>query len=263
MNPLGYDPDAGTDPDDTYAWDGGAATDSILLITDVGAESDYKVNSPAGEYGVLYVEQGAGVDPIIDPDFLDANDRVNVGLIFYQAGIVILNPYLFDFATAGAPNVGPGLLSIGGGEVPGDFDLFLDLAGSYSVPTTSTKYTITDLMQGYQIAGNFDEDLTIETFCDAFRQRIYSIEFQNSIELNSTVYFCRANHNEFNYSSNPSYLDGSRMRVKTNSMDAPVSYITGVSLCSANNEVLATAKLSEPIKKSTDVDLVLRVRLDY
>ena len=266
MFPGSYDPDPLilNDPDSQYAWDGGAATDSILVITDAGAESNYKVNSPSGEYGILYVEQGAGVDSIIEPDLLDINDRISVGLIFYQAGIVILNPYLFQFATAGAPNVGPGLLSIGGGEVPGDFDMLYDTTGDYSVPVSAAAfYNIVDFMTGYGATDPTDDNLTITQFCDAFRQRIFSIEFQNSIELNSTVYFCHLNHNEFNYSSNPSYLDGSRIRVKTNSMDAPVSYVTGVGLYDSNNGLLATAKLSEPVKKTSDVGFTLRVRLDF
>lgn len=266
MYPGGYDPGATspTNPDTQYTWNNGVLTNSILVITDAGAEADYRVNSPSGEYGILYVEQGVGVDPIIEPALLDGNNRISVGLIFYQAGIVILNPYLFEFATAGPPNVGPGLLSIGGSEAPGDFDMLYDTTGDYLVPVqASAFYNIVDFMTGYGATNPTDNDLTITQFCDALRQRVYSIEFQNSIELNSTVYFCRVNHNEFNYSSNPSYLDGSRIRVKTNSMDSPVSYITGVGLYDSQNGLMATAKLSEPVKKSTDVDLTLRVRLDY
>ena len=43
----------------------------------------------------------------------------------------------------------------------------------------------------------------------------------------------------------------------------PVSYITTVGLYSADNELLAVAKVSEPIKKQPDTELTLRVRLDY
>ena len=71
------------------------------------------------------------------------------------------------------------------------------------------------------------------------------------------------NHNDFNYSSNPTYLTGSKLRVKTMAADAPVSYITTIGLYSADNELLAVAKLSEPLRKSSDTELTLRVRLDY
>ena len=104
---------------------------------------------------------------------------------------------------------------------------------------------------------------TIETLAASIRNRIESITFNNTIELNSTIYFCRINHNEFNYSSNPTYLNSSQLRVKNTTSDNPVSYITTVGLYSSDNELLAVAKLSEPLKKDPNTELTLRVRLDY
>jgi hypothetical protein len=98
---------------------------------------------------------------------------------------------------------------------------------------------------------------------DCVRNRIKGLSFNNTIELNSTIYFCRINHNEFNYSSNPTYLNNSQIRVKNTTSDNPVSYITTVGLYSSDNELLAVAKLSEPLKKDPNTELTLRVRLDY
>ena len=92
---------------------------------------------------------------------------------------------------------------------------------------------------------------------------MYNLQFNNTVELNSTVYFCRINHNEFNYSTNPTYLSGSKIRVKTQSSDMPLAYITSVGLYNDSNELVAVAKLSEPLKKSNDNEFTLRVRLDY
>jgi len=103
----------------------------------------------------------------------------------------------------------------------------------------------------------------ISASCDAFRHIWNNNDWNNTTELNSTVYFCRANHNEFNYSSNPTYLSASKIRVKESTLDQPQSYITAVGLYSADNELLATAKISEPLKKSPETELTLRVRLDY
>jgi hypothetical protein len=112
----------------------------------------------------------------------------------------------------------------------------------------------------------FDAVLTgsnIETVCDNFRHRIYDLSFNNTTELNSTIYFCRANNKDFNYSANPTYLTASKIRVKEGVTDPPISYITTVGLYSPDNELLATAKLSEPLKKDPTNELTLRVRLDY
>ena len=60
------------------------------------------------------------------------------------------------------------------------------------------------------------------------------------------------------------------MRVKTigaagvgNALMPPRAYITTVGLYSADNELLAVAKLSEPIRKDPTNEVTLRVRLDY
>ena len=45
--------------------------------------------------------------------------------------------------------------------------------------------------------------------------------------------------------------------------DNPVAYVTTVGLYNSANELLAVAKLSEPLKKSVDNELTIRVRLDY
>ena len=103
----------------------------------------------------------------------------------------------------------------------------------------------------------------ISSSADAFRNRIYNLQFNNTIELNSTVYFCRAKHNEFNYSSNPTYLSGSQIRVKTNTTDVPLSYITSLGLYSADNQLLAVGKFSEPIRKDNNIELTFRARTDY
>jgi hypothetical protein len=104
---------------------------------------------------------------------------------------------------------------------------------------------------------------TIDQVSDAFRHRIFNLQFNNTTELNSTVYFCRVNHNEFNYSSNPTYLENSRIRIKTQATDEPLAYITTIGLYNDNNELLATAKLSEPLKKSASNEFTIRTRLDY
>jgi len=99
--------------------------------------------------------------------------------------------------------------------------------------------------------------------CDALRHRIKNISFNNTTEINSTIYFCRVPHAKFNYSSNPTYTNGSKVRVKTIASDTPVSYITSIGLYNSSNELLAVAKLSEPLKKDPSSEITLRVRLDY
>jgi hypothetical protein len=126
--------------------------------------------------------------------------------------------------------------------------------GEVDMSSTETgTETISDMLTGS----------TIEASADAFRNRIYNIQFNNTTELNSTIYFCRVNHNEFNYSTNPTYTSASQINVKVDAKDSAVSYITTIGLYNAQNELLAVAKTSEPLVKTPEDELTLRVRLDY
>lgn len=105
---------------------------------------------------------------------------------------------------------------------------------------------------------------TLDAFADGIRHRIQNISFNNTTELNSTIFFCRANHDEFNYSSNPTYLSNSKIVVKDDdSLNLPRAYVTTVGLYSPDNELMAVAKVSEPLRKDPTNELTLRVRLDY
>lgn len=118
----------------------------------------------------------------------------------------------------------------------------------------SSAHTMEGLMTGS----------SIDVVSDAMRHRIQNISFNNTTELNSTIFFCRANHNEFNYSSNPTYLSGSKIIVKNDEpLNLPRAYVTTVGLYSPDNELMAVAKVSEPLRKDPTNELTLRVRLDY
>jgi len=119
--------------------------------------------------------------------------------------------------------------------------------------STGLVQTISEVLTGSSISGS----------CDAFRHRVDNLSFNNTTELNSKIYFCRVPHNRFNYSSNPTYVSGALIRVKDVREDQPISYITTIGLYSSAGELLATAKLSEPLRKDPTNELTLRVRLDY
>jgi len=198
-----------------------------IVIQDTNAQNDFRVNSPAGEYGILSCSSGgSGVD-------------TSCGLIFYQAGVAVVSSSVFQQTTVG------GILGSTSGSKAG--------AGYVDFGEHAGEASIREVMKTSAISGS----------CDDFRHRIYNMSFNNTTELNSTIHFCRINHNDYNYSANPTYLSSSKIVVKNNTQDAPVSYITTVGLYSADNELLAVAKLSEPLKKDPTNEMTVRVRLDY
>jgi hypothetical protein len=94
-----------------------------------------------------------------------------------------------------------------------------------------------------------------------------AITFQNVTTINSTLVFCRAGADEFNYSSNPTYTDANNRIVVIDSgqedTQQSFTFITSVGLYDANDNLLAVAKLSRPVEKSAERDLTLRLRLDF
>jgi hypothetical protein len=106
--------------------------------------------------------------------------------------------------------------------------------------------------------------LNVLTAKAASNNGVTAISFNAVTELNSAIYFCRAYNNEFNYSANPTYLEDSMIRVKeSDPTKESAAYITTVGLYDSSNQLLAVAKLSEPIKKTPSTELIMRVRLDF
>ena len=83
-------------------------------------------------------------------------------------------------------------------------------------------------------------------------------------QIKSSHYFCRVRSNEYNWSQNPTYFQGDNAELtNTTFIQDPKSYITTVGLYNNNNELLAVAKLSQPLLKSRDREAVIKVRLDF
>lgn len=81
--------------------------------------------------------------------------------------------------------------------------------------------------------------------------------------ISSNYVFVRARNQEFNYSSNPSYLTGSGELRHTIMIDDPRSYFTSIGLYNDSNDLVAVAKLSRPLLKDSRKEALVRVKLDF
>jgi len=207
----------------------------LKKYTDNNAQNNFYTDSPAGEYAVVTgseVDTSTAAAAALRSTVANGENANGAGLLYYQAGVLVLSASHSMMRIMSASN---------------------DIVGPFTNTSTANPGTMLMFLTGANISSS----------TNAFRHRIQEVSFNNTTELNSTIHFCRANHNDFNYSSNPTYLSESKIRVKNSSLDQPVSYITSVGLYSSDNELLAVAKLSEPIKKTPDTELTMRVRLDY
>ncbi len=82
--------------------------------------------------------------------------------------------------------------------------------------------------------------------------------------VSTSHYFVRANNREFNFSNNPTFVSGSVGAFANSSFEKdPKVYITTVGLYDDANELLAVAKTSQPIAKSFDKEVAIKVKLDF
>ena len=209
-------------------------TVSISIATGSWGQTIGEEQSTAGNYQLLTdasASDNGGTANTLGGDYgvLMDSASTGMGVVFYEAGIICLHTGAFCTSLSGAS------------------------AADYYKRPSGESLTIGAAFASASISGN----------CDAVRHRVTNISFNNSVEINSTVYFCRAPTNMFNYSANPTYLSASQVRVKTVATDDPVAYITTIGLYNSANELLAVAKLSEPLRKDPTNELTLRVRLDY
>ena len=226
---------------------------------------------------------------VVSMSRLLTKDQIKPGTVNLQLGRgAWANPHLttISLQDTAASSTGDGTTN----TIGGDYGVLFDSTASLAIETPSSSHGvvfyqsgiavisssvfsgITDFNSGSAVSSStpdaltFDQSLvsaSISGTCDAVRHRLTNLTFNNSTEINSTIYFCRMPVNKYNYSSNPTYTSGSKIRVKNNASENPVAYVTTIGLYNARNELLATAKLSEPLKKTPSNELTIRVRLDY
>ena len=87
--------------------------------------------------------------------------------------------------------------------------------------------------------------------------------FHSSITLFETQYKCTIRESEFNFSQNPSIISGSNGELY-NFATQPYfdPYITTVGLYNENQDLLAVAKLSQPLPSSRTTDTNIIIRMD-
>ena len=115
------------------------------------------------------------------------------------------------------------------------------------------------------VSASIDDIVDHLSSCRFSSGSLTAMTFQNVTNINSTLVFCRATADEFNYSSNPTFTDtdGNIVVIDDATTDRTFSYVTSVGLYDANDNLLAVAKMSRPIEKNDEKDLTFRIRLDF
>jgi len=227
---------------------------SAVMIIDKDGATNYRLGY-AGEVGSLWRTTNSG----------DSYDASPCGLIFYDAGIIVLNiaklnssiltstvSGVIDFPDTSSTSV----------VFPNSESVVSIAAGKKALGANGD--TSNNTFKAFLKLSSIDD--IIKHFCKArfSSATTTAIAFQNETIINSTIFYCNASPDEFNYSTNPTYTDSlGKIQVVDDESDTPFSYITTVGLYNAAGELLAVAKLSRPIEKNPTHNLSVRVRLDY
>jgi hypothetical protein len=82
-------------------------------------------------------------------------------------------------------------------------------------------------------------------------------------KVTSNYYFTRVRNQEFNYTNNASFIETDGTLSFSSMNDNPRVYITTVGLYNDSNELVAVAKLSQPLAKDFTKEALIKVKLDY
>jgi hypothetical protein len=90
-----------------------------------------------------------------------------------------------------------------------------------------------------------------------------SFQLNSQENISSNYIFCRVKSQEYNYSSNPTFVSGSGNLLFSSMVYNPQTYVTTVGLYNNNSQLLAVAKLSRPLVKDFTKEALVRVKLDW
>ena len=80
----------------------------------------------------------------------------------------------------------------------------------------------------------------------------------------SAQYFCRVRSGQANFSNNATFVSGSQNKLRQTKMKGnPQTFITSVQLYNENEEMVAVANLSTPLKKNFSSEATIKVKLTY
>jgi len=235
--------DAALFPDVNQAYTGSnlniTSVSGAAVYTDVGSAAN-RLQSFAGDVG-----------NIVD----SANTSRNVGLMFYDLGIAVLDMEKVIMTDQHMSGIIGAMSSV----------TDADAAAGETVMGSASGNANATFFPDFVVSASIDDIVDHIASTRFSSGSITAMTFQNVTQINSSLIFCKANPNEFNYSSNPTFTDsdGQVVVVNPGSEEKPFSFVTTVGLYDANNRLLAVAKLSRPVEKNDTRDLTVRVRLDF
>ena len=119
---------------------------------------------------------------------------------------------------------------------------------------------------GFELTGSLSTAAEQKNHIRLFNSIKLGAEFdaRRTENVSTSHYFVRATNREFNFSNNPTFATGSDGSFTEATFERdPKTFITTVGLYNDANEMIAVAKTSQPIPKSFDKEVLIKVKLDF
>jgi len=130
--------------------------------------------------------------------------------------------------------------------------------------------TVGHLAPGGAGATSAPDNVTSTAAEQYYHKRLYyaiklgkDFEMRRTENISTQHFFVRATNREFNYSNNPTYVKADGTFTEPTFKTDPYSYITTVGLYNDSNELIAVAKTSQPVVKSFDKEVLIKVKLSF
>ena len=232
-----------------------AAGPNLNITSEFGASIFTDANSSNTD---LSTNMGGRVGNIVN----SSNTNSTVGLIFYDKGVGVIDARK---------------VMSGGQHCSGTISA-MSPAALYGIPagktcighmSGGTGNASARFIPDFFVSGSVDNIVDHLSACRFSSGSLTSMTFQNKTNINSTLYFCRANADEFNYSSNTTFLDSDGnisvidAAARQDGSQKAFTFVTKVGLHDAEGNLLAVAKLSRPVEKNSEKDITFRIRLDF
>ena len=166
----------------------------------------------------------------LEDGFYTGSFSVPYGLFYPNQGIIVLN--------------GRSLYSFG--------SLFTNRSTLSSIGQSEYSYNQDKLFNSISASMTFDSSS-------------YYFQGTSMERIESSFIFVRIKSDEFNYTNNQTYSTGSNGTIhpKYRNNDFGLTYITSIGLYDDEENLVAVAKLSRPIRKTIEKDMVIRIRIRY
>ena len=219
----------------------GSATQKVSLIDDSSTNTSTINDNGVTEYNVVTGSIQGGSTTIHTAASSMAASTGSYGKFYPDFGLLVLSAHALEKSQLG---------SIGAAKPA--FDPYFNLVFGGAQASQTGSNTL------YNVASHslhrFFDSMSSGSLFQARREEVVS----------STHYFCRVRNDKFNRSNNPTWVTGSDGTPRIQSFKtSPKTYLTTVGLYNDADELLAVAKLSQPILKSKSREALIKVKLDF